>query len=63
VSATECVWLGAARQVFPARGYHGATPEQIAKEAGSPKGVVYLQSGSKAGLFLARVPATGSAAP
>ncbi len=45
--------LDAARQVFLARGYHGATLEQIAKEAGFPKGVVYSQFDSKADLFLA----------
>src|SRR5215467_12124521 len=45
--------LAAARQVFLARGYHGATLEQIADEAGFSKGVVYSQFDSKADLFLA----------
>jgi AcrR family transcriptional regulator len=45
--------LAAARRVFMARGYHGATLEQIADEAGFSKGVVYSQFRSKADLFLA----------
>jgi len=45
--------LDAARQVFLARGYHNATLEQIADEAGFSKGVVYSQFASKANLFLA----------
>lgn len=45
--------LAAARRVFLARGYHGATLEQIADEAGFSKGVVYSQFDSKADLFLA----------
>src|SRR5215469_7244569 len=45
--------LAAARGVFLARGYHGATLEQIADEAGFSKGVVYSQFESKADLFLA----------
>ena len=44
--------LSAARRVFLARGYHGATLEQIADEAGFSKGVVYSQFGTKADLFL-----------
>jgi AcrR family transcriptional regulator len=44
--------LSAAREVFMARGYHGATLEQIAEEAGFSKGVVYSQFDSKADLFL-----------
>ena len=44
--------LAAARRVFLARGYHGATLEQIADEAGFSKGVVYSQFESKADLFL-----------
>jgi AcrR family transcriptional regulator len=43
----------AARRVFLARGYHGATLEQIADEAGFSKGVVYSQFQGKADLFLA----------
>jgi AcrR family transcriptional regulator len=45
--------LSAARRVFMERGYHGATLEQIAEEAGFSKGVVYSQFESKADLFLA----------
>ena len=44
--------LAAARRVFLAQGYHGATLEQIADEAGFSKGVVYSQFDSKADLFL-----------
>jgi len=39
--------------MFLARGYHGASLEQIADEAGFSKGVVYSQFESKADLFLA----------
>jgi AcrR family transcriptional regulator len=45
--------LEAARRAFLARGYHGASLEQIADEAGFSKGVVYSQFESKADLFLA----------
>src|SRR3954451_839951 len=45
--------LAAAREVFLARGYHGATVEQIAEAAGFSTGVVYSQFGGKADLFLA----------
>jgi AcrR family transcriptional regulator len=45
--------LAAAREVFLARGYHGATVEQIAAAAGFSTGVVYSQFGAKADLFLA----------
>jgi AcrR family transcriptional regulator len=45
--------LAAARRVFLARGYHGASLEQIADEAGFSKGVVYSQFKNKADLFLA----------
>jgi AcrR family transcriptional regulator len=45
--------LSAARRVFIERGYHAATLEQIAEEAGFSKGVVYSQFESKADLFLA----------
>lgn len=45
--------LAAARRVFMARGYQGATLEQIAEEAGFSKGVVYSQFRNKADLFLA----------
>ena len=42
----------AARRVFLAEGYAGATLEQIAEEAGFSKGVVYSQFESKADLFM-----------
>jgi AcrR family transcriptional regulator len=45
--------LAAARKVFLQRGYHGASVEQIAEEAGFSTGVVYSQFGGKADLFLA----------
>ena len=45
--------MAAARRMFLARGYHGASLEQIADEAGFSKGVVYSQFESKADLFLA----------
>jgi len=52
-AANRALVLAAARGVFLARGYHGATLEQIADEAGFSKGVVYSQFESKADLFLA----------
>jgi len=45
--------LAAARRVFLAKGYHAATLEQIADEAGFSKGVVYSRFASKADMFLA----------
>lgn len=45
--------LAAARRVFLARGFHAATLDAIAEEAGFSKGVVYSQFDSKADLFLA----------
>jgi AcrR family transcriptional regulator len=47
------VVLDAARRVFLARGYAGASVEAIAEEAGFSRGVVYSQFGSKADMFLA----------
>jgi AcrR family transcriptional regulator len=44
--------LAAARRVFLARGFHGASLDAIAEEAGFSKGVVYSQFDSKADLFL-----------
>jgi AcrR family transcriptional regulator len=43
--------LDSARHVFLARGYLGATLEDIAEHAGFSKGVVYSQFDSKADLF------------
>jgi AcrR family transcriptional regulator len=45
--------LHAARDVFGARGYHGATIEEIADEAGLSNGAIYYNFGSKEELFLA----------
>ncbi len=45
--------LAAALRVFLARGYHAATLEEIADEAGFSKGVVYSRFDSKADMFLA----------
>lgn len=45
--------LEAARNQFLAQGYHGATVDKIAEEAGFSKGVVYSQFASKADMFLA----------
>jgi AcrR family transcriptional regulator len=45
--------LAAARRVFLAKGYAGATVEAIAEDAGFSTGVVYSQFGSKADLLLA----------
>ena len=45
--------LDAARSVFLARGYHAATVEEIADEAGFSRGVVYSRFGTKADLLLA----------
>jgi AcrR family transcriptional regulator len=45
--------LEAARWVFLARGYHAATVEDIADEAGFSRGVVYSRFGTKADMFLA----------
>lgn len=45
--------LSAALRVFLTRGYHAATLEQVADEAGFSKGVVYSRFESKADMFLA----------
>jgi len=45
--------LEAARRVFVDRGYHGATLDEVAEEAGYTKGAVYWAFASKADLFLA----------
>jgi AcrR family transcriptional regulator len=44
--------LAAARRVFLAKGYAGATLDAIAEEAGFSTGVIYSQFGSKADLLL-----------
>jgi AcrR family transcriptional regulator len=45
--------LEAARRIFLARGYHAATLDEIADEAGFSRGVVQSRFGNKADLFLA----------
>jgi AcrR family transcriptional regulator len=45
--------LAAARRVFLACGYHAATLDEIADEAGFSRGVVQSRFGNKADLFLA----------
>jgi AcrR family transcriptional regulator len=50
---TEASLLEAARRVFGRRGYHGASLEEIADEAGFSKGALYYNFGGKEGLFLA----------
>jgi AcrR family transcriptional regulator len=45
--------LRAARAVFGARGFHGATIEEIADEAGLSNGAIYYNFESKGDLFLA----------
>jgi len=45
--------LRAAREVFGQRGYHGATIEQIADEAGLSNGAVYYNFANKEDLFIA----------
>src|SRR5256885_2715847 len=45
--------LEAAQRVFFERGFHGASLEAVAEEAGLSKGAVYSRFESKADLFLA----------
>ena len=45
--------LEAAERVFFGRGFHGASLEAVAEEAGLTKGAVYSRFESKADLFLA----------
>jgi len=45
--------LAAAHRAFLEKGYHGASLDAIAQDAGFSKGVVYSQFGSKDDLFLA----------
>jgi AcrR family transcriptional regulator len=52
-AATRSDLLGAAREVFVERGYHGASLELVARAAGYTKGAVYSAFGSKAKMFLA----------
>ena len=45
--------MASARQLFLRRGFHAASLEQVAQEAGFTIGAVYSRFGSKADLFLA----------
>ncbi|MDX6671084.1 MAG: hypothetical protein QOI91_1447 [Solirubrobacteraceae bacterium] len=50
---TQAELLDAAARLFARRGYHGASVEEIAAEAGLTKGAVYYNFDGKEGLFLA----------
>lgn len=52
-AAHRAALLEAARRVFLAAGYHGASVDAVAGEAGFTIGAVYSQFGGKAELFLA----------
>ena len=52
-AATRAELLDAAYRVFCERGYHGASLDLVAREAGYTKGAVYSAFASKADLFLA----------
>jgi AcrR family transcriptional regulator len=52
-AANRAALLAAARKVFLAAGYHGASVDAVAGEAGFTIGAVYSQFGGKAELFLA----------
>src|SRR5512134_2307098 len=52
-AATREELLEAARRVFLDRGYHGASLDLVAREAGYTKGAVYSAFANKADLFLA----------
>jgi AcrR family transcriptional regulator len=52
-AATREELLAAARRVFTARGYHAASLDEVAREAGYTKGAVYSAFGAKGRLFLA----------
>src|SRR5579862_9367638 len=53
VGRNRALVLDAARRVFLARGYHAATLEEIAEEAGFSRGAVYSRFESKADMFIA----------
>jgi AcrR family transcriptional regulator len=52
-AATRAALIDAAAQVFARRGYHAASVEEIADEAGYSHGAVYSNFGGKEELFLA----------
>jgi AcrR family transcriptional regulator len=51
-AATRAKLLDAARRVFAARGFHGASVEEIASVAGYSTGALYSNFGGKEDLFL-----------
>jgi AcrR family transcriptional regulator len=51
-AATRAQLLRAARRIFGRRGYHGASLEEIAEEAGFSKGALYYNFKGKEELFL-----------
>ncbi len=50
---TRTQLLAAAEEVFAARGFHGASLDEVAEAAGFSKGAVYSNFGSKDELFVA----------
>jgi AcrR family transcriptional regulator len=50
---TRSALLAAGRELFQREGFHGATLDRVAAEAGFTKGAVYASFPTKAGLFLA----------
>src|SRR5262245_34882102 len=50
---TRADLIAAARHVFLSRGFHAATLDEIAEQAGYTKGAVYSNSTGKDALFLA----------
>jgi len=52
---TRDALLDSARRLFAARGFHGASLDDIAAEAGFTRGAIYSSFGGKEGLFLAVV--------
>jgi len=50
---TRARLLDAARRVFARRGYHGASLDEIAREAGATTGAIYSNFAGKEDLFLA----------
>jgi AcrR family transcriptional regulator len=52
-ATTRAALVAAARDVFGAQGFSGASREQIAERAGVTRGALYHHFGSKEGLFVA----------
>ena len=53
MAATRAALLAAGRKVFARDGYHGASLDRVASEAGFTKGAVYASFDTKAALLLA----------